>query len=42
MQEIITLTKDLIRFKTMHSRPDEIQRCASFIETYLKKWLLFC
>jgi len=37
MQEIITLTQDLIRFKTMHSRPDEIQRCSSFIETYLKK-----
>lgn len=37
MEEIITLTKDLIRFKTMHSRPDEIQRCVSFIEAYLKK-----
>ena len=37
MEEIITLTQDLIRFKTMHSRPDEIQRCASFMEAYLKK-----
>jgi len=37
MEEIITLTQDLIRFKTMHSQPDEIQRCASFIEAYLKK-----
>ena len=37
MEEIIMLTQDLIRFKTMHSRPDEIQRCASFIEAYLKK-----
>jgi succinyl-diaminopimelate desuccinylase len=37
MEEIITLTQDLVRFKTMHSRPDEIQRCASFIEAYLKK-----
>ena len=37
MEEIITLTQDLVRFKTMHSRPDEIQRCTSFIEAYLKK-----
>jgi succinyl-diaminopimelate desuccinylase len=36
MEEIITLTKDLIRFKTMHSQPAEIQRCISFIEDYLK------
>jgi succinyl-diaminopimelate desuccinylase len=37
MEEIITLTKDLIGFKTMHSQPDEIQRCMAFIEVYLKK-----
>jgi len=37
MEEIITLTKDLIGFKTMHSQPDEIQRCIAFIEAYLKK-----
>jgi succinyl-diaminopimelate desuccinylase len=37
MEEIITLTQDLIRFKTVHSQPDEIQRCVSFIEDYLKK-----
>jgi succinyl-diaminopimelate desuccinylase len=37
MEEIITLTKDLIGFKTMHSQPDEIQRCIAFIEVYLKK-----
>jgi succinyl-diaminopimelate desuccinylase len=37
MEEIILLAQDLIRFKTMHSQPDEIQRCASFIEAYLKK-----
>ena len=35
MEEIIA--QDLIRFKTTHSQPDEIQRCASFIEAYLKK-----
>ena len=36
MEEIITLTEDLVRFKTMHSQPAEIQRCTSFIEDYLK------
>jgi succinyl-diaminopimelate desuccinylase len=36
MIEIIDLTKELAQFKTMHSRPDEIQRCAAFIEQYLK------
>jgi succinyl-diaminopimelate desuccinylase len=36
MEEIITLTEDLIRFKTMHSQPAEIKRCVSFIEDYLK------
>ncbi|RUA00254.1 MAG: M20 family peptidase [Deltaproteobacteria bacterium] len=34
--EILRLTKDLIRFKTMHSAPDEIHRCADFISDYLK------
>jgi succinyl-diaminopimelate desuccinylase len=37
MAEIISLTKDLIRFKTVPSDPCEIQRCVSFIEDYLKK-----
>ena len=37
MEEIITLTKDLIRFRSMHSEPEEIKRCAGFIETYLEK-----
>lgn len=35
MIEIIDLTKDLVQFKTMHSKPDEIYRCAAFIEQYL-------
>jgi succinyl-diaminopimelate desuccinylase len=35
MLEIIDLTKDLVKFKTMNSNPDEIQRCAGFIEQYL-------
>ncbi len=34
-EEILRLTKDLIRFKTMHSAPDEIRRCADFILGYL-------
>ncbi len=34
MQELQTLTEELIRFKSMHSRPDEIERCAAFIESY--------
>ena len=37
MEEIIRLTKELIRFKTMHSQPDEIQRCTAFIEEHLNK-----
>jgi succinyl-diaminopimelate desuccinylase len=36
MEEIITLTQNLIRFKTVPSRPDEIQQCTSFIENFLK------
>lgn len=36
MKEIITLTKDLIRFKTMHSKPEEINGCTVFIEDFLK------
>ncbi len=36
MEEIINLTKDLIRFKTMRSKPKEIERCTEFIEYYLK------
>lgn len=34
MQDIIDLTKKLIQFKTTQSRPDEIKRCAAFIEDY--------
>lgn len=35
MEEVITLTQDLIRFKTMHGEPQEIEKCAAFIEAYL-------
>jgi succinyl-diaminopimelate desuccinylase len=37
IREIIELTQDLIRFKTMHSQPDEISRCVDFIEGWLKR-----
>jgi succinyl-diaminopimelate desuccinylase len=35
MKEIVSLTRELIRFRTMHSMPEEIGRCADFIEEYL-------
>ncbi len=35
MQEIVELTQDLIRFRSMHSSPRQIQECAAFIEAYL-------
>jgi succinyl-diaminopimelate desuccinylase len=38
MEEILRLTKDLMRFKSMHSRPDEIKACAEFIEHLLSLW----
>ncbi len=34
MREIVDLTKDLIRFKSTYTRPEEIQKCARFIETW--------
>ena len=37
IEEIVQLTQDLIRFKTMQSRPEEIGRCADFIEAYLTR-----
>jgi succinyl-diaminopimelate desuccinylase len=40
MEEIITLTKDLIRFRSMHSEPEEIKRCAEFIEKYLEVYAI--
>jgi len=35
MQAIIDLTQDLVRYRTMHSKPEEIKKCCAFIETYL-------
>ncbi len=37
MREIVELTKDLIRFKTMISNSAEIQHCADFVEDWLRK-----
>ncbi len=42
MQEIIELTKELIRFQTMHKNPEEILRCAGFIEKYFKNYNITC
>ena len=36
MKDLLELTKELIRFKSMLSRPDEISRCVDFIEGFLK------
>ncbi len=36
MEEIVQLTKDLIRFKTTRDQPAEINRCADFIAAYLE------
>lgn len=35
--EIVELTCQLIRFKSMHSQPEEIQRCADFVSHYLDR-----
>ena len=37
MDEIIPLLKELIEFKSTASRPGEINRCADFIEAYVKQ-----
>jgi succinyl-diaminopimelate desuccinylase len=42
MMEVIDLTRELVRFKTMHSRPDEIRQCAARIEQYLNGLGVYC
>ncbi len=37
MEEIVTVLKDLIRFKTMHAFPEEILQCAGYIEDFFKE-----
>ena len=37
MQAIVQLTQDLIRFRSIHSNPQEILECTAFIESYLHK-----
>jgi succinyl-diaminopimelate desuccinylase len=41
MNELIELTKSLIRFPSVHGRPDQIHACADFIEDYLKSSGIF-
>ena len=36
MKDLVDLTKSLVRFKSMLSRPDEIHKCIDFIEGFLK------
>ncbi len=36
-RQIVNLTSELIRIPTTHSRPDDIQRCADFIEAWLAR-----
>ena len=38
MKELIELTKSLIRYPSVHGRPDQIHACAGFIEDYLKSF----
>lgn len=37
MPDVVDLTQDLIRFKSMHSRPDEIHACMAFMEAFLAR-----
>jgi succinyl-diaminopimelate desuccinylase len=37
MPDVVDLTQDLIRFKSMHSRPDEIRNCMAFMENFLTR-----
>jgi succinyl-diaminopimelate desuccinylase len=37
MEEVVALTQDLIRFRTMHSEPEAMNPCAAFIEDYLDR-----
>jgi succinyl-diaminopimelate desuccinylase len=42
LREIVDLTKDLIRFKSTHTRPQEILQCARFIEAWFKEHAIPC
>jgi len=37
MEEVVALTQDLVRFKTMHSQPEEIENCSAYIQAYLDR-----
>jgi len=42
MDEIVSLTSELIRFKSTHSRPEEIRRCAAFVQEWLESHNIGC
>jgi len=37
MHPVVELTQDLIRFQSMHARPEEITKCVAFMEGYLAR-----
>ena len=37
MPDVVKLTQDLIRFKSMHACPEEIQSCMRFMESFLTR-----
>ena len=37
-RKAVELTKELMRFKSMHSRPEEIEACLEHIRGYLQEW----
>lgn len=39
---MVQLTKDLIRFKSTHTRPEEIRNCAGFIHAWFKRHDIPC
>lgn len=42
VREIVSLTKDLIRIPSTHSRAEEIHRCAAFIQSWLEEREIPC
>ncbi len=42
MKKIVSLLKELIRFRTTLSRPEELEKCTDFIESYLAGHQISC
>lgn len=42
LREIVELTKQLIRFKSTHARPQEIHNCARFVEAWFNQRDIAC